>query len=218
MTIAALGAALAGVHVVRLVTGGAVPGRLLVAVAEVTGGAGELRVLFPEREGRLVVVVAQVAPGARVMTGAAVAPQPSLVRLLFLMAAEAVARRIAIGLAGRVAARAGEIGMGAAQPVVRQVVVELLRHELDDVAAATEMLAVAGVALRPGHAGQVPVEAPLAGNIRGDVLVTVEAKLCLPAAVATVVTLRALLLVLRVGRREFAGHQQRLWIHGGSPL
>src|SRR5579863_6859878 len=199
MTIAALGAAPAVVHVVRLVAGGAVFRRLLVAVAEVAGGAGELRVLFPEGEGRLVVVVAHVAPGARVMTGAAVAPQSPLVRLLFLMAAEAVAGRVAIGLAGNVAARAGEVGMGAAQPVVRQVVVELLRHELDDVPAAAQMLGVAGVALRPGHARDVPVEAPLAGNIRLDVLVTVEAKLRLPAAVAAVVTIRAPLLVLRVG-------------------
>src|SRR6202008_2508246 len=103
----ALGAALAVVHVVGLVAGDAILRCVLVAVAEVAGGAGDLRMLVTQRKGGLVVVVAHVPPRTVVVAGAAILAEASLMRLVFLVAAEAVPRGVAILLAGGVAARAG---------------------------------------------------------------------------------------------------------------
>src|SRR5258708_38755094 len=57
-------AAIAMVHIVGLVTGDAVLGRALVAIAEVAGGAGHFRMPGAQREGRLVMGVTDLAPGA----------------------------------------------------------------------------------------------------------------------------------------------------------
>jgi hypothetical protein len=216
VALAALGAALAVVHVVRLVAGDALLGRILVAIAEVTGGARRLRVLVAQRKGRLVVVVADVAPGALVVTGAAVAPQLALVRLLFLMARVAILRRIAIALAGGVATLAHHIGVRAAQRIVGVLVIELLVTQLDDVGCAAEMLGVARAALRDVDAGEAAVEMAVLVHVAGDLLVAVETQLCLTAAVAAVVAQRALLLVFHVSRRQLARHEKSLRIHGFS--
>src|SRR5205823_540118 len=55
---------IAVVHVVRLVARDALFGRALVTIAEVTGRAGRLGVLVPQWKRGLVVIVADVAPGA----------------------------------------------------------------------------------------------------------------------------------------------------------
>src|SRR6516162_5665398 len=62
MTVAALGAAFAVVHIIRRVTGDTFLRGVLVAVAEMTSRAGDLGVPVAEREGGLVVVVTHAPP------------------------------------------------------------------------------------------------------------------------------------------------------------
>src|SRR5437588_393967 len=217
VALGALGAALAVVHVVRLVAGDALLGRVLVAVAEVTGRARRLGVLVAQRKGGLVVVVADVPPGALVVAGAAVAPQLPLVRLLFSMTGDAFLLRIAKELAGGVTALAHHIDVRAAQRIVGVLVIELLVAQLHDVGGAAEMLGVAGAALRDVDAGEAAVEVAVLAQIAGDFLVTVETQLRLLAAVAAVVAERARLLVFHVSRAQLARHEKRLGIHGLSP-
>src|SRR5205823_5803873 len=201
-------AVLAEVHVVRLVAGDALLGRPLVAVAEVTGRAGRLGVLVAQRKGGLVVVVADVPPGALVVAGAAVASELPLVRLLFSMTGDAFLLRIAKGLAGCVTALAHHVEVRAAQRIVGVLVIELLVAQLHDVGGAAEMLGVAGAALRNVDAGEAAVEVAVLAQIAGDLLVTVETQLRLLAAVAAVVAERARLLVFHVSRAQLARHEK----------
>src|SRR5947207_97781 len=216
VALGALGAALAVVHVVRLVAGDALLGRVLVAVAEVTGRARRLGVLVAQRKGGLVVVVADVPPGALVVAGAAVAPQLALVRLLFSMTGDAFLLRVAKGLAGGVTALAHHVDVRAAQRIVGVLVIELLVAQLHDVGGAAEMLVVAGAALRDVDAGEAAVEVAVLVQIAGDLLVTVETQPRLLAAVAAVVAERARFLVFHVSRAQLARHEKRLRIHGLS--
>src|SRR5947207_2426248 len=173
-------------------------------------------VLVAQRKACLVVVVADVPPGALVVAGAAVAPQLALVRLLFSMTGDAFLLRIAKGLAGGVTALAHHVDVRAAQRIVGVLVIELLVAQLHDVGGAAEMLGVAGAALRDVDAGEAAVEVAVLVQIAGDLLVTVETQLRLLAAVAAVVAERARFLVFHVSRAQLARHEKRLRIHGLS--
>jgi hypothetical protein len=96
---------------------------------------------------------------------------------------------------------------------VRPGVIKLGGTQLDDVGTTTEVFGVASAALRRRDAGEMPVIAALRGNVRRNVFVAVQAQACLALAVATVVTVGALLFVLGVRIAELAGHEQRLGIH-----
>src|SRR4029077_9545479 len=147
VALTALDPAVAVVHVVRLMARDALFGGVLVTVAEVTGRAGRLGVLVPQRKCGLVVIVAHVAPGAGVVTGSAVTPQFAFVGLLLAVAADALPGGVAVTLAGGVAALAHHAGVCAAQRIVGVLVIELLVTQLHDVCFATQMLGVAGAAL-----------------------------------------------------------------------
>ncbi len=73
-----------------------------------------------------------------------------------------------------------------------------------------------GAALECGGAREAPVKAVLGADVCGDVLVTCQAQLRLPAAVAAIVAVRAALFELRVCCGELAWHEQCLGIHGVS--
>src|SRR5207302_5594448 len=133
VTLGALDTPVAVVHVVRLVARDAFFGRIFITVAEVTGRAGRLTVLVPQWKRGLVVIVAYVAPGAGVVTGAAVTSQFALVGLLLAVAADALPGRFAVTLAGGVAALAHHVGVRAAQRIVGVLVIELLVTQLHDV-------------------------------------------------------------------------------------
>ncbi len=98
-----------------------------------TGGARRLGVLVAQWKRGLVVIVAQVAPGAGVVTGAAVASQFALVGLLLAVAGDALPGGIAVAL--------------ARQRIVGVLVIELLGTQLDDVCLPTQVFGVAGATL-----------------------------------------------------------------------
>src|ERR1700739_4267947 len=114
---AALQATLAVMDIVRLVAGDAVLRCVFVAVAEMAGGAGRLGVLVAQREGGLVVVVTHVPPGGGVVARATVASELAFVRLFLLVALDALARRLAVRLAGDVTALARRAGVGALERI-----------------------------------------------------------------------------------------------------
>jgi hypothetical protein len=104
----------------------------------------------------------------------------------------------------------------APQRKIRSLVIELLAAELDDVGIAPQMLRVAGATLHGRSASEPPMEPARCAYVRRDILVAGEAELWLACPIAAVVTVRALLFVLRMSSAELAGHQQRFRIHGLS--
>ena len=86
VAVAALGPALAVVHVVRRVAGRALLRCALVAIAEVALHAGHFDVLVAQRIRGLVVIEVHVAPGRGVVAGRAVLPELAFMRLVLLVA------------------------------------------------------------------------------------------------------------------------------------
>jgi hypothetical protein len=86
------------------------------------------------------VVITDGPPRGLVVTGGAVATEFAFVWLFLAVAAEAVARRFAVGLTGDVTTRARHARVGTLERVVGCVVIELLEAEFHDVAVAAEVL------------------------------------------------------------------------------
>src|SRR5579883_2184529 len=214
VTGAAVGAAIPVVNVVGRVTGHAILRRALVAIAAVTLGAGQRGMRPVERESRLVVVEARLPPGARAVAGRTIPSQPAAMRIVADVAGAAVARCRPIRLPRRVTGGACQPGMRAPQRKIGEVVIESRGIELHDVGAAPEVIHVTRAALRGRHGRRVPVQAAMAANVRGDLLVAIEAERRLPGAIADVVAEGAVLLELLVRLRQFAWHEERLGIHG----
>src|SRR5262252_320150 len=216
VAIGALGPTLAAMYIVRLMAGDAIFGRVLVAVAEMTGSAGDLGMPVVQWKGGLVVIVVHAAPGTLLVARRTIAPELAFVRLLLAVATQAVARRLAVGLTRLMATRARHDGVRALQRVVGAIVIELLAAEFDDVGVAPEMLRVAGAAFGGFDGGEVAMVAAVLAHIRRDVFVAGEAESRLAAAVGAIVAVRAVVLVLGVRGRQLAGHEERLGVHGFS--
>jgi hypothetical protein len=172
--------------------------RLSKSIAEVAFGARHILVFVMQRESCLVMIELHLLPGLCVMTGHAVLAQLAFVRLLGLVAGNAVARGFAKLPSRLMTNVAGNYRMGAAQREVGCFVIERLATEFHDVRAAALMFYVTGATLSGVDAGHVAMEALLDPYVRGDLLVTVETQLALATAIASVMTGGALLLVLLV--------------------
>jgi len=148
MTVIALRAALAAMHVIRGMAGRALLWRALVTVFEVTGEARDVLVLVPQWERRLVVIEVDPPPGNTVVAAPAIVPELTRVRLLLAMARVAIGRRFAEAFPFHVTAIAGYRDMCPLQGEVGARVIELVAAQLDDVGVATEMFGVARLALK----------------------------------------------------------------------
>jgi hypothetical protein len=175
-------------------------------------------VLVVQRKARLFVIECHVLPYLCVVAGSAITPQLALVRLLSLVTDGALARGIAKGVAGLMAAAARQIEVCAVQREIRAVVIELLAAEFHDVRFTALMLDMTRTAL----GGFDSLHAAVKPTVRGDVcrygLVTVETQLPLAATVAAVMTIRALLLQFLMGRRQLARHEEFLRVHSVTAL
>ena len=129
---------------------------------------------------------------------------------VFAVAIDAGGGRLAIALAGLMAAAAREQLVGVVQREIAALMVELLGDEFDDVRVASLMLAMTAAALRLLSAGEAAVETAAGAQVLLHVLVTARAQCALTAAIAAVVTVGALALELRVRAGYLAGHEQRL--------
>lgn len=218
MTIRALRAAFAAVHVIGGVTRDASLRSCMIAVAEMTGEASDFFVFVAQRKGRSVVIERDVRPRNGVVTVGALFPQLAFVRLHLLMARMAVRRRLAEFLPLRVASVARNRGVRALQGKVSARVIELVATEFDDVGIPAEMVRMTGMTLQFAlRVRDASVIAVASGEIRADRLMARHTELGLALAIAAVMTIRAALLELRVSGSELARHEKRLGIHRISP-
>jgi len=214
MAVAAFRATLTAVYIVRCVARHALARRVLVVVPEVTGGARNADVLVTQWESGFVVIVSRMTPCGGVMAGVAFTPEFALVRLVLLVTVDALGLRAAIRFTRHVAARACDRCVRPMQLEVGTVVIELIATEFDDVARASQVLRMTRVTLRRFDALQPAVEAMLPADVSRDVLVAIEAQLCLAMTVAAIVAVLAVLLVLLMRHTQLSGHEQCLRIDG----
>jgi hypothetical protein len=98
----------------------------------------------------------------------------------------------------------------AFQGKVRETVIEGGAIQSHDIRGSPAMLRMAGLTLARSRATYVAVKSRAAGDIRGDVLVTVQTQRGLPIPVRPVVTRCALLLNLGVRLADRPRHQELL--------
>ncbi len=127
-----------------------------------------------------------------------------------LMTSAAPRVRFAVRPAGFVAGLAGQRAVRSIEMKIGGVMVERRRGQLDDVGVPAEMFAMASLALATRDVRQAAMEAALAGDVGGDVLVTDEAQRGLTRAVATVVATRTALFEFGVRLADFSRHEQFL--------
>jgi len=216
VALAALGAPLPVVHVIRLMAGAAFLRRVAIAIAEVAGGALDLGVLVVQRKASLAVVIRHVMPRGGVVAGTAIASELAFVGFLLLVTGKAIGGGLSETLVRRMAAITGHVSVHALERVLGLRVVELLAAELDDVRIAPQMLGMTGMTLGILDPRQMTVESALLPQVGGDIFMAIETQLRLAIAIAAVMALRALFFVLRVRRGELAGHEQCFRIHGFS--
>jgi hypothetical protein len=214
MTTGTFRTALPAMHVVRRMAGDALRWRPLVAIPEMTLDASDGLVFIVQWKARLAVIECHVLPYLRVVAGSAIPPQLALVRLLSLVTDGAFVRSIAKGFAGLMTAAARQINVCTLQREIRDVVIELLAAEFHDVGSTTLVLHVTRTALRGFDSLQAAVKPTVRGDVRRDGLVTVETQLPLTATVAAIMTIRALLLQLLMGRGQLARHEEFFRVHG----
>src|SRR5690242_17695167 len=130
------------------------------------------------------------------------------------MTGGAFGRRLAEGLAARMAGITRSRQVRAAQREVGQLVIELLAAELDNVGIAPVVLGMTGAALRGCDGAKTTVKPTTVTHVARDFLVAIEAQLRLAVAIAAVMARGALLLVLGVLAAELAGHEQGFRVDG----
>ena len=107
-----------------------------------------------------------------------------------------------------------ERSMRAVQREVGEFVVELSATQLNDVSLASLVLRMARAALADAGIGHKAVIALVQPHIGSDILVAIQAQRGLRSRIGTVVAVGAVLLLLDMCLRQFAGHQQRFYAGG----
>ncbi len=210
VAIGALGALTPAVHVIGQVAADALLGRAFEVLARVAGRARHVAMLVGEREFRLVVIEARLAPcGGHVARGT-VDAEGAAVRVVVLVTTDTSCRRFAIRSIGAVATGARERRVRSLQRKVGEIVGKTGLAELVDVRVPALVFRVAAAALAGGGRGHAPVIAGLGADVGGDLLVAVEAQRGLPVAVRAVVAAAAITLQLRMRFAHRPGHDQLL--------
>src|SRR3984893_11905075 len=190
-------------------------GRLLISAADVAAIARQGHVSSRQLEVRLVMIELAAGPTAGAVALAARLRELAAVRVIRLMAADAVRRSLAPRFAFLVATLAVEGSVRALECEVGELMIELRAAELDDVGLAALVFRVASTALADAGVGHAAVVALMLLHVGGDILVTVQAQRSLCSNVGSVVAVRAGLFLLHMRLRHLAGHEQRL--HIGAP-
>ncbi len=134
------------------------------------------------------------------------------VHIVGLVAADAAGGSLAPCLSLFVTCVTFERGMGAVEREVGESVVELSPAQLNDVSLASLVLRMARAALPGAGVGHEAVITLVQPHVGGDILVAIEAQRGLRSRIGTVVAVGAVLLLLDMRLRQFAGHQQRLYV------
>ena len=137
--------------------------------------------------------------------------------LFSLMTADTLDGSLSIVCPGGVTACAGGRAVSIPQREISRVVIELRRAELDDVGVPAEVFRMTRAALGRCDPLDMSVIAVSRRDVGGNLLVTIQAQLRLPIAIATIMAVRTALLVLLVRCAELAWHQQSFRIHSLTP-
>ena len=156
----------------------------------------------------LAVVEVHGLEALHIVALGAVGAELAKVDVIRLVAGNTLVRSVAVLFAGLVAGSTGHSGMRAFQLEIGLLVAESVRLEPDDVCRPTLVLAVAARATRIGRQ-RAAVEALTALHVRGDVLVARQAEVAHARLIGAVMATGALLLVLGMGSRQLAWHQER---------
>jgi hypothetical protein len=154
----------------------AISGRVLIAVAGVTAAAARRLVSAGERVVGLVVVEARGRPRHLVVTLPAVFGQRSVMSVVVLVATDAVEGRIPPRDIGNMTGPTARTLVRSSQRVIRLRVVEGGFGESPDVGVASAMISVTGATLPGRGEGMSRVEAFPGREVRGDLVVAVEAE------------------------------------------
>ena len=150
-----------------------------------------------------------VSPVVRRVTVTALRTHRIGVRVITLVAREAVLWCVTMPNVRRVTIAALSVHMTAQQREIRVLVVEVVFIQSDDVSVATLVIGVAPRTRRPARTPVLAVKAGTRIDIGRDFLVAVEAQFTLFAAFETQVAVGALFFVLGVSLYKFARHDQR---------
>ena len=208
MALTAVAAARAPMLIIGGVTADAGLRSLLVMAANMAGIASHSPVRARELEVRLVVIEFSAGPTRRTMALAARLAELPTMRVVALVAIDAVARSFTPGHAGLVATVAGERGMRALEREVGQAMIELSAAQMHDIGAAALVFGVACAAFTDTRIGHAAVIAVMLPQVARDLFMTIEAQRRLRSRVGAIVTVRAGLFLLDMGSRHLAWHQQ----------
>ena len=148
------------------------------------------------------------------MTGGTVLAHLAAVNVLFAMTGQAARLCVAVLLASRVALRAGHPRVCAEERGVGQTMIEGLGCQVEDVAVATEMLAVAASTGARARHGAPTVKALPPALILADRFVTVEAERVLASLVEKRMAATTVALYVGVSLDDGTRHHELLDIDG----
>ena len=178
-------------------------------------GARDPRVPADESKACLVMIEADLRPGLRVVAVLALVAEDPVVGVLRSMAVHTIGHGIAMQLLGGVALRAGHALVSADQTEVREIVIEGLRVQTDDVTVSSDMLRVTDIALHSDSVAPA-VKPSLSLDIHGYDVVAVEAKRTLLCPLERSVTVAALRLEILMPSYHLSRHDDPRQIDAGS--
>ena len=181
---------------------------LLVMAAHVAGVTSHSPVRARQLEVRPVMIEFPTCPTRRAMALAARLAELPMVRVVALVAIDAVARSFAPGNAGFVTPVACERGMRPFQREVGQVVIELPAAQMHDIGVAALVFGVTCAAFADTRIGHASVIAVMLPQVARDLFVAIETQRRLGSCVGAIVTVRAGLFLLDMGGCHLAWHQQ----------
>jgi len=150
------------------------------------------------------------------VTFRALFPKPPLVYVVPLVTAVTCARRLPIDdtsiVARLVAGRTSDRRVAAAQRKISRLMVKGRTVEPYDIEIPSFMVGMAFAALATMYIAETPVESGLAGDILGNLFMTVQTQVGLGLFTEPGVTFGTLRFILRVPFDHLAGHQQRFYL------
>ncbi len=198
------------VNIVNRVTGTAAAWCLLVARVGMAADTTDFQVPAEQAEPGPGMVEAGRFPAFFAVTGLALSAQPRLVRIVLTMTCITVRRRRTVFLSRLMAQTAVQSAMPAAQYEISLSVIEIVLVKLDDITLAADMLRMTGTALIGADLPGFTVKTPVMPDVRGDLVVTVQAQHGLRALVKTQMAACTFLFITRMPFNQLAGHDESL--------
>jgi hypothetical protein len=174
--------------------------------------------LVGQGKGCLVVIEVRLLPGLRIVTGAAIRSQRVVVRIVFLVAANAGVGSLAERHSLRVTAGTGQGDMRIQQFEVGQVMGEARLAEPRDIGVTPVVLGVAAAAFTGSGRRHAAVIASLAADVFRNIFVTVETKRGLSLTIGTIVAVGAIAFDFGVRLGDGAGHHELLDAGSSGPV